>query len=177
MEKSYLIMYQSSIEELENTLKANGINRYIILNAQLAAIYLSEDFDENIINQIEIIAWWQRSSPMSSLIEITDNLKEGETVTTAAGTDYIYKNPYIEASGKGVIIAIIDSGIDYLHPDFINADGTTKIISIWNQESIKGNPPQGCLFGSEFTREDINKAIKELICTLTLVGKLYVSIG
>ncbi|HSQ90412.1 bile acid germinant receptor pseudoprotease CspC [Romboutsia sp.] len=167
MEKSYLIMYQSDIEELENTLKANGINRYIILNRQIAAVYLLENFDENILNQIEIIAWWQRSSPMSSLIEITDNLETGETVTTAAGTDYIYKNPYVQASGKGVIIAIIDSGIDYLHPDFINKDGTTKIISIWDQESIKGNPPEGCLFGSEFTREDINKAIKENDSTLS----------
>ena len=70
-------------------------------------------------------------------------------------------------SGKNVIIAIIDSGIDYLHPDFINEDGTTKIISIWDQESVKGNPPEGYLFGSEFTREDINKAIKENDSTLS----------
>ncbi len=167
MEKSYLIIYQSSREELENTLKENNINRYIILNDNLAALYMPVGFDESILNKIDIIGWWQRSSPMSSLIEITNNLQNGETVTDASGTEFIYKNPYVKASGKNVIIAIIDSGIDYLHPDFINADGTTKIISIWDQESIKSNPPKGFLFGSEFTRDDINKAIKENDSTLS----------
>ncbi|MDO7205186.1 S8 family serine peptidase [Paraclostridium bifermentans] len=66
----------------------------------------------------------------------------------------------MDAFGEGTIIAIIDSGIDYLHPDFINEDGSSKIISIWDQESDKGNPPENLNFGSEFTREDINKYIK-----------------
>lgn len=36
-------------------------------------------------------------------------------------------------TGKGVIIAVIDSGIDYAHPDFRNADGTTRILKLWDQ--------------------------------------------
>lgn len=35
--------------------------------------------------------------------------------------------------GTGVIIAIVDSGIDYKHPAFINEDGTSKIYEIWDQ--------------------------------------------
>lgn len=35
--------------------------------------------------------------------------------------------------GKGVIIAVVDSGIDYAHPDFCNADGTTRILLLWDQ--------------------------------------------
>ncbi|GAA3662325.1 bile acid germinant receptor pseudoprotease CspC [Asaccharospora irregularis] len=161
MEKSYLIMYQSGRTELEDTLKSNGIDRYIILNSQLAAIYTKRDFDEDILNSIKIIGWWQRSSPMSSLIEITNNIENGETVSTAAGTEFVYSNPYSSVTGKGVIIGIIDSGIDYLHPDFIDEDGNTKIISIWDQDSKHGDPPSECLFGTEFSREDINKAISE----------------
>lgn len=159
MEKSYLIIYQSGRTELEDTLKSNGIDRYIILNSQLAAIYTKRDFDEDILNSIKIIGWWQRSSPMSSLIEITNNIENGETVSTAAGTEFVYSNPYISVTGKGVIIGIIDSGIDYLHPDFIDEDGNTKIISIWDQDSTHGDPPSECFFGTEFSREDINKAI------------------
>lgn len=161
MEQSYIIIYQGDISDLEDSLRNNGIEEFIILNDQLASIYPPLGFQESRLNDIKGISWWERSSPMSSLIKITDNLKEGETVRTAAGTDYIYKNPNINASGKKVIIVIIDSGIDYLHPDFINKDGTSKIVSIWNQESNKGTPPKGCVFGTEFTRDDINKAIKE----------------
>ncbi|MCD8364845.1 MAG: S8 family serine peptidase [Clostridiales bacterium] len=35
--------------------------------------------------------------------------------------------------GAGVLVAVIDSGIDYAHPDFRNADGTTRIVSLWDQ--------------------------------------------
>ena len=44
-------------------------------------------------------------------------------------------NSPLSLSGRGVIVAVIDSGIDYLHPDFLNSDGTTRIIGINNQES------------------------------------------
>lgn len=36
-------------------------------------------------------------------------------------------------TGRGVIVAVIDSGIDYAHPDFRNADGTTRILELWDQ--------------------------------------------
>ncbi|MCD8149381.1 MAG: S8 family serine peptidase [Clostridiales bacterium] len=35
--------------------------------------------------------------------------------------------------GNGILVAVIDSGIDYAHPDFRNADGTTRIVSLWDQ--------------------------------------------
>lgn len=167
MENSYLILYQSSKEMLEEELLKNKINKFIILNSRLATIYTNNDFDESILNQIYVISWWQRSNPMSSLINITNNIDNGHTVETASNIDFVEKNPYIEATGKNVIIAIIDSGIDYLHPDFINKDNTSKILSIWDQNSIKGNPPKGLLFGTEISKEEINKAIREKDPSLT----------
>ncbi|MBQ2239104.1 MAG: hypothetical protein II321_06680, partial [Lachnospiraceae bacterium] len=44
-------------------------------------------------------------------------------------------------TGKGTLIAILDSGIDYYHPDFRNVDGSTRILGIWDQ-TIEGNPPE-----------------------------------
>ena len=35
--------------------------------------------------------------------------------------------------GQGVLVAVIDSGVDYFHPDFRNEDGTTRIMSLWDQ--------------------------------------------
>ncbi len=64
-------------------------------------------------------------------------------------------------SGAGVLVGIIDSGIDYTHPDFCNEDGTTRIAALWDQSFDGGNPPEGYSLGTLFTREQINLALQE----------------
>lgn len=60
--------------------------------------------------------------------------------------------------GTDCLVAIIDSGIDYAHPDFRREDGSTRILSLWDQ-TINGNPPEGYLIGTEYTRGQINEAL------------------
>lgn len=60
--------------------------------------------------------------------------------------------------GKGVIVGIIDSGIDFTHPDFINDDNTSRILYLWDQ-STTGNPPEGFRSGTEFSNSQLNEAI------------------
>ncbi len=62
-------------------------------------------------------------------------------------------------TGRNVIIGIIDSGIDYTHSAFVYADNTTKILSIWDQ-SIQSQAPEGFKYGTEYSREQINKALQ-----------------
>ena len=62
--------------------------------------------------------------------------------------------------GKGVLIGIVDSGIDYENPDFRNADGTTRILALWDQTIQNGKPPEGYHIGTEFTSEQINEALR-----------------
>ena len=168
MERSYIVIYNTSVQDFESELQQNLINRYIILNNLMAVIYVENNFEEEKLSNLKTISWWEISNPMSSLINITNNLSQGESVRSAAGTDYIYNNPYITPTGENVLIAIIDSGINYLHPDFINQDQTTKIVSIWDQESTAKEAPEGYLFGSEFTREEINEAIRQNNPTLSI---------
>lgn len=54
--------------------------------------------------------------------------------------------PYL--TGKGTLVAVIDSGIDYFHEDFRNEDGTTRIVELWDQTLDR-----------VFTREEINEAL------------------
>lgn len=63
--------------------------------------------------------------------------------------------------GQNILIAIIDSGIDYTHPDFRNADGTTRILSLWDQTIREGPPPKGYVTGTLYTEEQINEALRE----------------
>ena len=63
-------------------------------------------------------------------------------------------------TGKGILVGIVDSGVDYFHPDFRNEDGSSRILRLWDQ-SLDGNPPEGYLIGTEFTREQIDEAIKQ----------------
>ncbi len=53
-----------------------------------------------------------------------------------------------DLTGKGVLAAVIDSGIDYFHDDFRNEDGSTRIALLWDQT-----------IGKVFTREEINAAL------------------
>lgn len=74
------------------------------------------------------------------------------------------RQPFL--SGKGILLAVIDSGIDYTNRNFRNADGSTRILSLWDQtvspDAEKGFfPPEGFVTGTEFTWERINAALRE----------------
>ncbi len=72
------------------------------------------------------------------------------------------RSPYL--SGEGVLVGIADSGIDFRHPDFRNADGSTRIAYLWDQsltaDTEKGwYAPEGFRIGVEFSGEQINAAL------------------
>ena len=72
---------------------------------------------------------------------------------------------FLDLRGQGVLVAIIDSGIDYANEDFRNADGTTRIRVMWDQSlrpnaDEEKNPPKGYRMGVEFTEEQINRALE-----------------
>ena len=67
----------------------------------------------------------------------------------SAGIIQIQEQAFLELTGNGVLVGIVDTGIDYTSDVFRFEDGTTKIASIYDQ-TIAGNPPKNFLFGSEF---------------------------
>ena len=85
---------------------------------------------------------------------------EKTSPTEASKAPNFQYNPYLNLTGRGTIIGIIDTGIDYLNDEFIREDGTTNIIRIWDQSKEETNEGASVIFGSEYTREDINKALK-----------------
>lgn len=83
-----------------------------------------------------------------------------------------------DLSGNGVLVAVLDSGIDYYLPDFRNADGSSRIAYLWDQtldagllnaQRMQGGepsaeeelyaPPEGFTIGVEFSKEQIDEAL------------------
>lgn len=62
-------------------------------------------------------------------------------------------------SGKDVVVGLVDTGIELLHPDFQNADGTTRVKYLWDQTQNAGNAPQPYGYGAEWTADDIDEGI------------------
>ena len=63
---------------------------------------------------------------------------------------------WYKVTRRGVMVAILDTGIDYRNPLFRNIDGSTRIAGIWDQTIQDGTLPDGLDYGSEYTEEMIN---------------------
>lgn len=61
-------------------------------------------------------------------------------------------------TGEGILVGIVDSGVDYFHPDFRNEDGSTRILRLWDQ-SVAGNPPENYVSGTEYTKEEMMRRL------------------
>lgn len=79
----------------------------------------------------------------------------------SAGIIRAKTQPLLNLTGKGVLIGFVDTGIDYRHPAFLNSNGQTRIAAIWDQTIQNGEPPEGFLYGTEYTDREINWALHE----------------
>lgn len=65
----------------------------------------------------------------------------------------------LSLTGQGVVLAFVDTGIDYRNPVFRKEDGSSRILALWDQTLQTGLPPEGFFYGREYSREDINRAL------------------
>lgn len=75
-----------------------------------------------------------------------------------AGILQVQREP-LSLTGRGVTIGFVDTGIRYTQDVFRDALGNTRIASIWDQTIESGEPPEGFLYGTEYSREQINEAL------------------
>jgi subtilisin family serine protease len=82
---------------------------------------------------------------------------------SASGVLKLRQVPAINLRGSGVLVGIIDTGIDYTNPMFIHKDGTSKVIAIWDQtidsQDQYPNVRYPTYYGTEYNNEQIIQAI------------------
>jgi len=64
--------------------------------------------------------------------------------------------PQFGRRGQGVIVGIVDSGVDIDHPDFQTPSGDTRLLALWNQTLSCGTPPPGFAYGCYSSQADID---------------------
>ncbi len=142
----------------ELIVKYNGSLNRVREELQVSVVELMNEYAIITIpqNQIEQLSQYEEIEFIEKPKRLSFAVLEGMTVSCILPLQTERYN----LTGRGVITAVIDSGVDYSHPDFRNTDGTTRILYLWDQ-TITGNPPEGYDNGSLYTREEINEALEQ----------------
>lgn len=87
------------------------------------------------------------------------------TVLESSGILPVFDQPALQADGSGVILGIVDTGIDYTNPLFLNPDGSSRILNIWDQTIDTGEmPPEIAgfqpFYGTVYSQEQLNEALQ-----------------
>ncbi|MBQ6843666.1 MAG: S8 family peptidase [Agathobacter sp.] len=99
------------------------------------------------------------------------------TSLDVSGILAIQNQPNLALKGQGVLVGIVDTGIDYRNALFQDNAGNTRIYAIWDQTVVVdeenpdgenlnegnaaiGRTPEGFLYGAEYTKREINQALQ-----------------
>ncbi len=85
------------------------------------------------------------SRPLRRLLDTS--LPEISAVAAHGATQPPY--PVTGATGRNVVMGVVDTGIDIAHPDFRNDDGSSRVEWIWDQTDLLGPAPgSGYTYGT-----------------------------
>lgn len=145
---SYIVEYDGDIL---GAFKNIDFAEPLILDERYAVIYIEEDKAEDFFDKTKEIIYVEDLTHYTlnqvSPLESADILK-------------FHNNPFLTLRGQGVLVGIVDTGIDYLNKEFMYENDTTRIVEIWDQTSSSENYPKEFGFGRVYSRDEINKAIE-----------------
>jgi len=142
----YIVYYSGDIISATASIPQISV---VILTPYMAAVFIAPGYEDLLI-----------TIPTINIIEPPNDyiLTQLSPLQTSNITQFTEGNP-IDLTGTGVIVGTIDTGIDYLNVEFTREDGTSRILSIWDQTDNNGTAPPGINYGSVYSQEQINAAI------------------
>ncbi len=141
----FIVEYNGNILDLQSRLNPDCIQ---VISNKFANLF----FRRQTINLYIIEKYGYKIIPHCYALLDTSSMEE-------SGIIRLQREPYLHLHGTGVMIGFVDTGIDYLHPAFVNEDNTTRIYSIWDQTIEDGIPPENYAYGAEYRSEQINEAL------------------
>lgn len=120
--------------------------------------YRSIYVDSKLLEPLSIEKYWYNSIP--NCYALLDGTAANQEALNSAGITQVQNYPTLRLMGENVMIGFVDTGIDYRNPVFRNIDGSTRIAGIWDQTVQTGTPPEGFDYGSAYTKEMINEALR-----------------
>lgn len=155
-----IVKFFGTEEELRDVFARTFPNEFSSIKIQdLSSKYAILEIPENLVDQVAQLPEIEYMEKPKSLFFAVANGKSASCINplqTGAGVPgQIVTPPGGQTSrnnltGRGTIVAIVDSGIDYAHPDFRNVDSTTRILELWDQT-----------LDTVYDAEDINRALEQ----------------
>ncbi|MGL4740487.1 MAG: S8 family serine peptidase, partial [Sarcina sp.] len=143
----FLVQYEGDlIKKIEGV---NDIASAFIIDESYAIVSAKED-KFNFISAFKEIVYIDSGGVYT--LESINPAEASQAIT-------FHFNPYLNLTGRGTMIGIVDTGIDFTNNDFIRADNTSNIVRIWDQ-GTENKANDTVIFGTEYTNEDINNALK-----------------
>jgi len=146
--------YDNFIVEYEGDIKSafKNINfaSVYVLDENYAVISVESSKKQQLYDEIKEVVYIERT-----VLYTLDSISPID----AANISKFHEHNHLTLRGRGVLVGILDTGIDYLNKEFIYEDDTTRIVSIWDQSINTGLHPEEFDFGSEYDSNQINKAI------------------
>jgi subtilisin family serine protease len=149
MNKPFDLLVKGDIPKLRSQYSASVKVNYSIKDIASVNCYLQvipQLLAEKVITCAEFTE--ARKRPLNDTMVVRNRIKPVKR------GDPPFQQPY---NGKGVVLGFIDTGIDYHHGDFKDANGKTRIAFIWDQYPISGSPvPQPFNYGIEWRAGQID---------------------
>jgi subtilisin family serine protease len=113
-------------------------------------------------NIIRVEAYTPRMQPLNDTMAIQTNVVQVQNGNAPLTQGY---------DGSGVIVGIIDTGIDFTHPDFKDSAGKSRILNLWDQTLSPGsNTPSLYGYGREWTNVQIDSGLASAHNDLAYAG-------
>lgn len=176
-----ILLYQGSLSEIQDTLSLTVVpllGNYAIIKIpaeQIPALLLYPQvlylelprplYEDEITGISASCLSGQLFSVGSSLTEsFSDNSNATPTtpfsdVSGSVLTELSPGNSDSVLTGRGTLIAILDSGVDYRHPDFRTVNGSSRILSYWDQ-TLTWDENNRYGVGRIFSNEDLNTLLR-----------------